>query len=216
MSAPNATFFSIPNTFCIWFISQWKHWGCVTSKIIEKIRTQFSDATELDGFDELNDIDKSKIMKAYEEGHVADEDIPDSAKKPEGEEQPKQKAAAKKKTAKKDKDAAEDNEEQAEEKPKKKRAPKKKVEDNLDGEDEVAEEKPKKKRAPKKKDEDNLDSEDEVAEEKPKKARNMKKVCIISHLRRPSLIGLNLSRNLRQRPVRKMKSQRRLPGLAPR
>jgi len=88
----------------------------------------------------------------------------------------------------------------------------------LDGEDEVTEEKPKKKRAPKKKDEDNLDGEDEVAEEKPKKARNMKKARLISlsYLFRPSLIGLNPNRNLRQRPARKIRSQRRPLSLAQR
>lgn len=140
-------------TFLIPLYSQWKHWGCVTPKVLEKIRGQFSDATELDGFDELTETDKSKIVKAYEEGHVADEDIPDSARKLEGEEQPKQKAAGKKKASKKDEDAAEGDGEQAEEKPKKK--------------------------VSKKKDEDNLDGEDEVVKEKPKKARNTKKACDI-------------------------------------
>lgn len=143
---------------------QWKHWGCVTPKVLEKIRGQFSDATELDGFDELTETDKSKIVKAYEEGHVADEDIPDSARKLEGEEQPKQKAAGKKKASKKDEDAAEGDGEQAEEKPKKK-VSKKKDEDNLDGEDEVVKEKPKKARNTKKKPE----AEAGEGDEKPKK-----------------------------------------------
>ncbi|KXN91805.1 PARP-type zinc finger-containing protein C2A9.07c [Leucoagaricus sp. SymC.cos] len=72
----------------------WRHWGCVTPKLIENIKKNFSEASELDGFEDLNDDDKAKVLKAYEDGHVADEDIPDSARKPEGEEKPKKKAGA--------------------------------------------------------------------------------------------------------------------------
>lgn len=42
----------------------------------------FSEADELDGFDDLKDEDKEKIRKAWEDGHVDDADIPDSARKP--------------------------------------------------------------------------------------------------------------------------------------
>jgi len=34
----------------------------------------------MDGYDELNAEDKAKIDAAFENGHVADEDIPDSAR----------------------------------------------------------------------------------------------------------------------------------------
>lgn len=131
--------------------SAWRHWGCVTPKILSSVQNQFSAASELDGFEDLNDDDKARVTQAYEDGHVADEDIPDSARKPEGEEKPKRKASGKK-AAKKDEDAEEEDEEEAEEKPKKKPAKKaaKKDEDKADGEEEAAEEKPKKARAPKK------------------------------------------------------------------
>ena len=72
------------------------------------MKKSFEEADELDGFDELNEQDQEKVRKAWEEGHVADEDIPDSARKPAGEEEdedeedakPKKKAAAKKEAKK--------------------------------------------------------------------------------------------------------------------
>ncbi|KAL0570603.1 hypothetical protein V5O48_011351 [Marasmius crinis-equi] len=81
----------------------WRHWGCVTKKQIENMKTQFSEASELDGFEELNSEDQERVKQAYENGHVADEDIPDSARKPEGDgdeeddEKPKKKGRATKK-----------------------------------------------------------------------------------------------------------------------
>ncbi|KAG6899853.1 hypothetical protein C0993_006197 [Termitomyces sp. T159_Od127] len=89
----------------------WRHWGCTTTKILENMKKSFSSSSELDGYDDLRPEDKAKVDAAWEAGHVADEDIPESAKKPAGqeneddEEKPKKKAGAKK--AKKDED--EDN-----------------------------------------------------------------------------------------------------------
>lgn len=112
-----------PATHVILFLlfSAWRHWGCVTPKIITNMKKSFEEASELDGFEDLRVEDQEKITKAWEDGHVADEDIPDSARKPEGdegdedeeEEKPKKKKAPAKKAAKKDADEDED------EKPKK-------------------------------------------------------------------------------------------------
>lgn len=104
------------------------------------MKSQFESADELDGFDDLKDEDKERLRKAWDEGKVADEDIPETARKAPGEEaeedeeKPKKRAPAK---AKKDA-GGEDGE-----KPKKKRAPAKakKVEDEGD---EDVEDKPKK------------------------------------------------------------------------
>lgn len=157
------------------------------------MKKSFGEASELDGFEDLNDDDKAKIIKAYEDGQVADEDIPESARKPEGEEKPKKKAGGKK-AAKKDEDAEEGEEEEAEEKPKKKAA----------------------KKAAKKKDED-ADGEEEVAEEKPKKARTSKKVFQLSRALQTSLADcFTCNRRLKPKSVRKLKNRRRLPNLAPR
>ena len=100
--------------------SAWRHWGCTTPKIIENIKKSLTEMSELDGYDDLHSEDKNKLNKAWEDGHVADEDIPESAKKPVGEdgeeEKPKRKKAAAKKT-----------DEEGGEKPKKARATKVKV-----------------------------------------------------------------------------------------
>ena len=50
------------------------------------MRKSFDEADELDGFEELREEDKDKIRKAWTDGHVADEDIPDTARKPDEEE----------------------------------------------------------------------------------------------------------------------------------
>lgn len=90
------------------------------------MKNSFSESSELDGYDELNDEDKARVDKAWEDGHVADEDIPESARKPaaddedEDEEKPKKKPATRKKKAS-------DADGDAAEKPKKARASKAKV-----------------------------------------------------------------------------------------
>jgi hypothetical protein len=104
------------------------------------MKSQFESADDLDGFELLKEEDQERVRKAWEDGKVADEDIPATAIKPTGdeaegdEEKPKKRAPAK---AKKDA-SGEDGE-----KPKRKRAPPraKKADDE---EDEAAEEKPKK------------------------------------------------------------------------
>ena len=45
------------------------------------MKKSFSDASELDGYEDLKPEDQEKVNKAWEEGHVADEDIPESARK---------------------------------------------------------------------------------------------------------------------------------------
>jgi hypothetical protein len=84
----------------------------VTPKILGNVKSKFPDAEEIDGYDELKDEDKEKITQAWKDGKVADEDIPESARKEgagddEDEEKPKKKRAA----PKKKKEAASDDEE---------------------------------------------------------------------------------------------------------
>ena len=105
--------------------SAWRHWGCVTPKIIENVKKTFEDADGLDGFEDLKEEDQEKLKAAWEVGHVADEDIPATARKEgtgdeEEEEKPKKRASKKKKEAN-------DDEQQEEEKPKKARGRKPKV-----------------------------------------------------------------------------------------
>ncbi|EED79466.1 predicted protein [Postia placenta Mad-698-R] len=89
----------------------WRHWGCTTPRIIQNMKKSFEEADELDGFEDLKDEDQDKIRKAWEEEKVADEDIPETARKPEGEEgeeeeddKPKKKKAAGKAAKKEDAD----------------------------------------------------------------------------------------------------------------
>ena len=88
------------NALIFIFFSAWRHWGCVTKKILENIKKSIEEASEVDGYEDLRPEDQAKVIKAWQEGHVADEDIPDSARKDEdAEEKPKKakKAPAKKK-----------------------------------------------------------------------------------------------------------------------
>ncbi|KAH8917644.1 zf-PARP-domain-containing protein [Atractiella rhizophila] len=56
---------------------QWRHWGCVSDKVLANMKTKLLDGESddkpvddlLDGFDELKDEDKEKIRKAWEVGH---------------------------------------------------------------------------------------------------------------------------------------------------
>jgi len=64
------------------------------------MKKSFSDADELDGFDELEPADQDRIRKAWDEGCVPDEDVPETARKPEkadDEEKPRKKRAPSKK-----------------------------------------------------------------------------------------------------------------------
>ena len=51
------------------------------------MKKSFDSAPELDGFDELPEEEQAKVEKAWEEGHVADDDIPDTARKHESQEE---------------------------------------------------------------------------------------------------------------------------------
>ena len=75
-------------------------WGCVTAKVLASIREFNAEASDLDGYSDLRDEDQARIDYAYEHNAINPADVPESAKKPEGEadeEKPKKKAAPKKK-----------------------------------------------------------------------------------------------------------------------
>ncbi|PYI02265.1 zf-PARP-domain-containing protein [Aspergillus sclerotiicarbonarius CBS 121057] len=60
----------------------WRHWGCVTPKIVANMIEAVGDANEsgerdytaLDGYEELPQEAQAKVRKALEQGHVDDED----------------------------------------------------------------------------------------------------------------------------------------------
>ncbi|EKM75837.1 hypothetical protein AGABI1DRAFT_116161 [Agaricus bisporus var. burnettii JB137-S8] len=102
----------------------WRHWGCVTPKILDDVKKSIGAVTEIHGYEDLNDEDKAKVSTALDEGHVADADIPDSARKPEGEEEGKVAMNAAEKA-----DADEDGEGEVTGKPEKAKATKTKAEE---------------------------------------------------------------------------------------
>lgn len=147
----------------------WRHWGCVTKKVLSNVKEQFEKASEVDGYEDMKPEDQAKVDKAWEDGQVADEDIPETARKAEGEPEEEEEEEKPKKVRGKKK--AEDGEE----KPKKPRAPRAKKAPKADEDaEEEAEEKPKKKRAPPKK---TKEVEEEDEEEPPKKKRATKKAA---------------------------------------
>jgi len=89
----------------------WRHWGCVTKKILSNMKEKVGEAEDLDGFDDMKPEDQEKIKTAWEKGQVADEDIPETARK-EGEEddqgRKRKKAISKKKKAESESDQAEE------------------------------------------------------------------------------------------------------------
>ncbi|KAL4878664.1 hypothetical protein BJY04DRAFT_195357 [Aspergillus karnatakaensis] len=57
----------------------WRHWGCVTPKIIQNLRELVGEDDDqdldlLDGYDEIPAEFQEKVQKALDQGHVADED----------------------------------------------------------------------------------------------------------------------------------------------
>jgi hypothetical protein len=83
------------------------------------MKKQITNASDLDGYDDLTAEDKEKVSTAWETGQVAPEDIPESAKKPQGEEE-EEEGQTKPKAKKAKKAAAE-----GEDKPKRARTTKK-------------------------------------------------------------------------------------------
>ncbi|GAA97672.1 uncharacterized protein L969DRAFT_87779 [Mixia osmundae IAM 14324] len=116
---------------------KWRHWGCVTPKVISNLKTAFEDPAELDGYEDLRPEDQTRIKDAYDQGHIAPEDVnPNSlSREPppaeSGEEGADEKPSPKKKTATKRKAKKEEEDDDADgqvvEKPKKKRRTKKEM-----------------------------------------------------------------------------------------
>ena len=81
------------SSFPFFSSSVWRYWGCLTPRIIENMKRTFGEGSKLDGYDELRPEDQVKVIKAWKDGHVADEDIPESVRKPAAEKPKKAKRA---------------------------------------------------------------------------------------------------------------------------
>ncbi|EPY53922.1 zf-PARP type zinc finger protein [Schizosaccharomyces cryophilus OY26] len=56
----------------------WRHWGCVTERVIQNVEKKLEGniVDNLDGFDEIEDeAVQEKIIRAFKQGHVDDEDV---------------------------------------------------------------------------------------------------------------------------------------------
>ncbi|KAJ3175237.1 hypothetical protein HDU87_006319 [Geranomyces variabilis] len=158
-------------------MTKYKHWHCVTTKVLNNVKAKIDSAEDLNGFDSLTDEDKEKIKSAWDAGEMPPKPAPAEASEDDAQDEgnglrkskprgaktaaaaKKEAAAAKKEPAKRkktkadeeDKESAEGTESDEESKPKnKKAAPKKK--ESAEGTESDEESKPKKKKAaPKKK-----------------------------------------------------------------
>lgn len=83
------------------------------------MKKSFSKADELDGFEELQPADQEKVRQAWNDDHVADEDVPETARKAQGDDEADEVKPKKKRSSTKKDDAGE------EAKPKKARTSKK-------------------------------------------------------------------------------------------
>ena len=59
----------------------------MTPQILSNIQSSAQNPTDLDGYEDLKPEDKEKVNKAWEEGKVAEADIPESAKKLQGDDE---------------------------------------------------------------------------------------------------------------------------------
>jgi len=57
----------------------YRHYGCITPKVWTNIKKGYGAPEEIEGFNELNDADKEKFRKAWEDGKVDPADVPPSA-----------------------------------------------------------------------------------------------------------------------------------------
>ncbi|KAF8323756.1 hypothetical protein DL93DRAFT_2028364, partial [Clavulina sp. PMI_390] len=59
----------------------WRHWGCVTPQVLSNVRALIPKVAELEGYDGIGEENQAKLDKAWEDGRIADEDVPPSALK---------------------------------------------------------------------------------------------------------------------------------------
>lgn len=70
--------------------------------MIKNVKEIHPEASDLDGYDDIGEENQAKIIKAWQDGHVAEEDIPESArKKPADGEEAEGEGSEKKKPARK-------------------------------------------------------------------------------------------------------------------
>ncbi|RUS15874.1 poly polymerase and DNA-ligase Zn-finger region-domain-containing protein [Endogone sp. FLAS-F59071] len=51
---------------------KWRHWGCVTEKVLQNLQEKYESIGDLPGFNDLNEQDQERVRKASAEGHVSE------------------------------------------------------------------------------------------------------------------------------------------------
>ncbi|KAJ7690161.1 hypothetical protein B0H16DRAFT_1445244, partial [Mycena metata] len=58
----------------------WRHWGCVTAKVISNVKQIYDAPSDIAGFEALREEDKTRVINAWAVDQVAHEDVPDTAR----------------------------------------------------------------------------------------------------------------------------------------
>ncbi|KAH8089309.1 hypothetical protein HD553DRAFT_163268 [Filobasidium floriforme] len=58
---------------------KWRHLACMTPKVIQNLKNEIPDPTEVDGYDELPEPLQDKFKQYFEDEAIPDEDRPESA-----------------------------------------------------------------------------------------------------------------------------------------
>ncbi|KAL2818864.1 hypothetical protein BJX63DRAFT_383086 [Aspergillus granulosus] len=127
----------------------WRHWGCVTPKIVSHINEVVGEGDDrdldlLDGYADLSEEHQEKLIRALDQGHIDDEDWKGDVEMNRPGKFGFRVRGGKKKAAKSEE---EEKDEEPQEKPKKSSKPSKRSRLDVE-EDEDEEEKPKPKRKP--------------------------------------------------------------------
>jgi hypothetical protein len=69
--------------------------------VLKNVKEIHPEASDLDGFEDIGEENQAKLIKAWQEGHVAEEDIPESARKKPADGEDAEGEGSEKKSAKK-------------------------------------------------------------------------------------------------------------------
>ncbi|KAI7891908.1 uncharacterized protein EV154DRAFT_209362 [Mucor mucedo] len=59
--------------------SRWRHWVCVTSKVIENMQKDYSSPDQIQGWEDLRPEDQERVQRAWDEGEIPQAERPTPA-----------------------------------------------------------------------------------------------------------------------------------------
>ncbi|GAA5807630.1 hypothetical protein MFLAVUS_001000 [Mucor flavus] len=60
--------------------TKWRHWYCTTPKVLENMKSDFSEPSEINGWQDLRPEDQERVQRAWEEGEIPENERPEPAK----------------------------------------------------------------------------------------------------------------------------------------